>query len=247
MSSRLILITGANRGIGFGTLQALSLHSPSDHFILGCRNKEDGNQALKRLRELAVQSKIDVMEVDVTRDDSLIAFAKAVETTYGRLDVLINNAAVAFTQTSFSEMRSTYNRTFDVNVTSVAMTIDLFLPLLRQSPRGHIINVSSTRGSLGLSSSGKLPPTVTIAYCASKTALNMLTVEYGKDPANESVIIQAVSPGYCKTAFNNYRGTKDPLDGAKVIVHLLHSGTSDFGNGFWQMEDGDASPVRVPW
>lgn len=155
---------------------------------------------------------------------------------------------MGLTHTSFSEMRSTYNRTFDVNVTSVAMAIELFLPLLRQSPRGgHIINVSSARGSLGRSSSGKLPPTVAIAYCASKTALNMLTVEYGKDPANENVVVQAVSPGHCRTGFNDYRGTKDPLDGAKVIVHLLHSGTSDFGNGFWQMEDGDASPVRVPW
>lgn len=144
-------------------------------------------------------------------------------------------------------MRSTYNQTFDANVTSVAMVMDLFLPLLRQSLRGQIINVSSARGSLGLSSSGRLPPTVAIAYCASKTALNMLTVEYGKAAENKNVAIQAVSPGHCKTAFNNYRGTKDPLDGAKVIVHLIHSGTSDFGNGFWQMEDGDASPVKVPW
>jgi len=63
--------------------------------------------------------------------------------------------------------------------------------------------------------------------------------------ANENVVIQAVGPGHCRTAFNNYRGTKDLLDGAKVIVHLLHS--SDFGNGFWQIEDGDALLVRVPW
>ena len=74
----------------------------------------------------------------------------------------------------------------------------------------------------------------------------MLTVKCGKDPANENVVIQAVSLGHCRTGFNDFRGTKDPLDGAKVIVHLLHSATSDFGNGFWQMEDGDASPVRVP-
>lgn len=73
-------------GIGFATLQALSLRNPTDHFILGCRNKENGKQAVSQLRELGVQSQIDVLEVDVTRDDSLIAFAKAVETTYGKLD-----------------------------------------------------------------------------------------------------------------------------------------------------------------
>lgn len=169
------------------------------------------------------------------------------QSPYNSCLVLINNIAVGLTHTSFSEMRSAYNQTFDVNVTSVAMAMELFLPLLRQSPRGHIINVSSARASLALSSSGRLPPTVAIAYCASKTALNMLTVEYGKDPANENIVIQSVSPGHCRTAFNNYRGTKDPLDGAKVIVHLVHSGTSNFDNGFWQMEEGDSSPVRVPW
>jgi NAD(P)-dependent dehydrogenase (short-subunit alcohol dehydrogenase family) len=144
-------------------------------------------------------------------------------------------------------MRTAYNRTFDVNVTSVAMAMDVFLPLLRESPHGQVINVSSARGSLELSSSGQLPPTVAMAYCASKTALNMLTVEYGKASENRNVIFQSISPGHCKTEFNNYRGRKEPLDGAKVIVALLGADSGDFGSGFWQMEEGDVLPVRVPW
>lgn len=112
MSSRLILITGANRGkvtpeprvtliqstqvekhfvndlpgIGFATVQALGLRSPSDHFILGCRNKQNGDKAASQLRDLGVQSNVDVFEVDLTCDDSLVAFAKAIEDTYGKLD-----------------------------------------------------------------------------------------------------------------------------------------------------------------
>lgn len=148
---------------------------------------------------------------------------------------------------SFADMRTAYNRTFDVNVSSVAMSMDVFLPLLRKSVRGQVINVSSARASLELSSSGQLPPTVAIAYCASKTALNMVTVEYGKASENCSIVFQAVSPGHCKTAFNNYRGHKEPLDGAKVVVALLDGAAGRFGSGFWQMEDGDLTPVRVPW
>lgn len=161
--------------------------------------------------------------------------------------VLVKNAGVGLIHDSFAEMRTAYNRTFDVNVTSAAMTMDVFLSLLRESPHGRVINVSSARASLELSSSGKLPPTVAIAYCASKTALNMLTVEYGKATENRSVVFQAVSPGYCKTEFNNYRGRKEPLEGAKVIVALMDDDAGRFGRGFWQMEDGDATPVRVPW
>ncbi|QKX60405.1 uncharacterized protein TRUGW13939_07550 [Talaromyces rugulosus] len=161
----------------------------------------------------------------MTSDDSPVTSAKEVYGRYGKLD----------------DMRTAYNRTFDVNVTSVALAMNVFLPLLRDS-------VSSSRGSLELLSSGQLPPTVAMAYCASsKTALNMLTVEYGKASENHNVVFQSVSPGHCKTEFNNCRGRKEPFDGAKVIVALLSADSGDFGSGFWQMEEGDTTPVGVPW
>lgn len=81
-----------------------------------------------------------------------------------------------------------------------------------------------------------------MAYSASKAAVNMLTVEYNK--THENVVFQCVSPGHCKTEFNNYRGRKEPTEGPKVIVALV---CNKFGAGFWQMEDGDKTPVRVPW
>lgn len=104
MSSRLILITGANRGklvdrlnptnqalivnsgIGFAILQALSLKAPSDQFILGCREKDKGEQAIVQLRSLGVKSRIDVLQIDVTSDESLVASAKEVHDRYGKLD-----------------------------------------------------------------------------------------------------------------------------------------------------------------
>jgi NAD(P)-dependent dehydrogenase (short-subunit alcohol dehydrogenase family) len=145
---------------------------------------------------------------------------------------LTNNAGVGLIHDSFSDMRTAYNRTFDVNVTSVALAMNVFLPLLRDS-------VSSSRGSLELSFSGQLPPTVAMAYCASKTALNMLTVEYGKASENHNVVFQSVSPGHCKTEFNNCRGRTEPLDGAKVIVALLSADSGDLdGGGRYNAREG---------
>ena len=78
----------------------------------------------------------------------------------------------------------------------------------------------------------------------SKTALNALTVEYAK--VEPSVRFYAASPGHCKTAFNGYRGTKDPLDGARVVVELATAERGKYGNGFWELEGSDEC-TRVPW
>jgi NAD(P)-dependent dehydrogenase (short-subunit alcohol dehydrogenase family) len=94
--------------------------------------------------------------------------------------VLINNAAIALSPSSLNDFRHSYNTTFSINITSVALFTTAFLPLLHASPTPKVINISSARGSLTLSTDGKLPPTKAVAYSVSKTALNALTVEMQK-------------------------------------------------------------------
>ena len=169
--------------------------------------------------------------------------------------VLVNNAGIAMIPKAddFSDMRSTFNEVFNANITSVSLMTAMFLPLLRESRTGgRVINISSARGSLGRSTVGKLPPTVAVAYSVSKTALNALTVEFQKTEDAKAtagaakVSFYAASPGHCKTAFNGYRGTKDPLDGAKVVVELIEAKIGTYEGGtFWEYEkDGMA---EVPW
>ena len=249
-SHRVVLITGANRGIGFAILQALALRSPSDQYLLGCRDLSKGQAATQELRKLGINSFVDPIEIDVTSDESLRTAVQTVESKFGRLDVLINNAGAAVIPSApdFSDYRSAFSTVYDTNVSSVAITMQLFLPLLRKSPSSIVISVSSGRGSLGISSSGKMPPTVSIPYSISKTALNALTLEMAKFPENESVQFQVIGPGHCKTDFNGYRGTRDPLEGANVVVELVNAEKGAVSNaGFWQTEGASKELVRIPW
>jgi len=117
-----------------------------------------------------------------------------------------------------------------------------------------VINISSARGSLVRSTTGKLPPTAAVAYSVSKTALNALTIEAQKsedartveENGGQRVQFYAVSPGHLKTAFNGYRGPKNPLDGAEVVVRLVIASKDQVdGGSFWEFEEGEMR--KVPW
>ncbi|KAG8530329.1 uncharacterized protein KY384_004831 [Bacidia gigantensis] len=245
--ARTILITGANRGIGFSILQALATRSPSDCYLLGCRKAEDGEAAISQFRNLGITAEIHVVVLDVSNESSIKAAEQIIRTTYQNLDVMINNAGIALLEApDHSNIPEIYAATFQTNVTGVALMMSTFLPLLKAtSTDPRIINVSSARGSLYLASSGKLPPSTTRSYCVSKAALNMLTVEYAR--AEPEVKICAAEPGSCKTAFNGFRGQKDPLDGAKVVVELALADKRKYVGGFWGMNTEDKEAQEVPW
>ena len=177
--------------------------------------------------------------------------------TYLLHTVLINNAGIARIPTNLTDFRSAYDITFSTNITSVALVTAAFLPLLYASLAPKVINVSSARGSLTRSTQGKLPPTAAVAYSVSKTALNALTIEFqkaedarvaaGKKHGESGrVRIWAVSPGHLRTAFNNFRGTKEPLGGAEVVVRLVCEEDGEREGGtFWEFEGGEMR--EVPW
>ncbi|KAJ9609706.1 hypothetical protein H2200_006034 [Cladophialophora chaetospira] len=250
---RLILVTGANRGIGFAIIQAFASNAAtaSSAFLLGCRDVEKGKEAVEHLRELGLALNVSLMTIDVTSDASIRHAVDNVEKQYGHLDVLINNAGYGAIPSApdFSDWREIYAKVLDTNVTSVALTTQLFLPLLRKSSDGgRVINVSSGRGSIALSASGQLPPTVSIPYCISKTALNMLVIEMSRDPANKNVEFQLVGPGHCKTAFNGYRGTREPIEGANVVVELVKAAKGTYKTvGFWETKGSSLDLIEIPW
>jgi NAD(P)-dependent dehydrogenase (short-subunit alcohol dehydrogenase family) len=154
--------------------------------------------------------------------------------------VLINNAGWAAKIDDLSSFRETYARILDINVISVHLTTEYFLPLLKAAPDGRVINVSSSRGSIARSLSGNYPLHI-IPYSASKSALNMTTVELQR--TYPEIRFHAACPGHCKTGFNGFRGPKDPLDGARVVVQLVASPRDTYASGFWEYDEGDMRMV----
>ncbi|KAK5467570.1 hypothetical protein LTS15_000543 [Exophiala xenobiotica] len=252
-SPLVILCTGANRGIGFAIIQALANHpqTTGSFLLLGCRDTEKGTDAIQELRKKGTtsSSSVEPLIIDVTSDVSIQDAVAVVKRQYGRLDVLVNNAGCAAVPAASEppDWREIYTRVYDTNVTSVALVMQNFLPFLRGSG-GRVINISSARGSTSLASGKILPPTVSIPYSVSKAALNLLTVEMSRQPANGNVEFQLVGPGHCRTAFNGVRGTRDPLEGANVVVGLVTAEKGTFRNaGFWETRSGSMDLVEIPW
>ncbi|KAK4077161.1 uncharacterized protein Triagg1_4128 [Trichoderma aggressivum f. europaeum] len=202
-----ILVTGGNRGIGFGIAQALANRIPSSTIILACRNLASGREAIDQLRGQGISSKLDAVQLDIEDIQSITTAVEAVNDRYGKLDgayiekspcascylyniqlmqfavlllVLINNAAsLEMPQTQdLAELRDCSNINFNRCVTSNILVTKAFVPLLRKSPWPRVIMNSSARGSLGRTASRELPPVALIDYCVCKAALNMLTLHY---------------------------------------------------------------------
>ncbi|KAF4844418.1 Short-chain dehydrogenase/reductase tropE [Colletotrichum siamense] len=247
-----ILVTGGNRGIGFGVVQAIANRLPDSLVIIGCRSTVAGDEAMTELRELGVKANLDVLLLDIEDDASITAAVATVDQKHGKLDVLINNAAKLEVADSaeLSEIRSKTNAVYNNCITSNAIVTQAFLPLLRKAEYPRVIMNSSARGSLTRTASRELPPVSLVDYCVAKAALNMLTLHFQlaeeQRQDGNRVIFWATSPGHCKTAFNNFRGVKDPIDGAEAIVRLLESekGVTEPGT-FWEFEQGEFR--MVPW
>lgn len=139
----------------------------------------------------------------------------------------MNNAGIAVVQKedTLANLRNSSNATFNSNITSVAAVTSTFLPLLRLPSHPRVIHISSGRASLQRITEANFPPRAVVAYLISKVALNALTIEQQKQEnarkEGEKVDFFTMNPGHCKTAFNGWKGPKDPVDGAEVVVQLV--------------------------
>lgn len=260
-SPRVVLITGANQGLGHAILQIAGLRKSSYTYILGSRDLKNGREALKKLRGLGVKADIKVLELDVTNDDNVRSAVDFVGTTYGKLDILVNNAGIIQRppEDDLARIRQTYNHILNVNITSVAVLTIAFTPLLYKSSDPKVINISSGLGSIHNSLTkkmGRSPP-----YGASKIGLNGLTVHMqvaendrieaeakdGQKTGKPRIRYFVCAPGALKTRFTNfYQLGRSPQDGAEVVVQLLADEKHTYeGGSYWEYEAGEMR--EVPW
>lgn len=220
-AKRIALVTGANKGIGLEISRNLS--GAGCTVLLGARNAERGRQAVGALEESGL-SDVHLIEVDVTRQDSVTAAAQQIESEYGRLDILVNNAGVNVRGDGLPGLadQEAVERVFDTNFFGALRVAQAMLPLLRKSSAGRIVNISSGLGSLTFNSDPSWLGynTKLIGYGASKAALNMLTVHLAYELRDTKIKVNSADPGYTKTDLNNNTGTQPVEVGAIEATRL---------------------------
>jgi NAD(P)-dependent dehydrogenase (short-subunit alcohol dehydrogenase family) len=244
------LVTGANQGIGLQIAKDLVAHGFT--VLVGSRNLERGESAAEEVGPDA-----HALQLDVTDQASIAAAAERVRNELGRLDVLVNNAAISHTRrlqgmsveefakstlpsnVSLDELRAV----FETNVFGVVAVTQAMLPLLREAPSARIVNVSSGAGSLTRNSDPAFPLRSIFGpvYPASKTALNAMTLAMAIELESTGIKVNAVSPGFTKTNLNNYAGTQTVEEGARAPVRLALLGP-DGPTGTFSGNDG-----AIPW
>jgi NAD(P)-dependent dehydrogenase (short-subunit alcohol dehydrogenase family) len=248
MNTRTILVTGANKGIGFHIARGLAKQGHT--VLLGARSEERGEQAATTLRNEGLDARF--LHLDVTDQTLVATAAKQVESEFGRLDALVNNAGIALADGDWNTSELTVETTrkvFETNVIGVVSVTNAFLPLLRESEAGRIVNVSSEVGSFGFITDPNQPfaGMQVGAYGASKSALNMLTVSYAVELKDTPIKINAMTPGYTKTDLNENKGWRAPEESAKVAVDLALLSEDGPSGGFFQEGLDYHADTTVPW
>ncbi len=240
MTGRTVLITGANKGIGFET--ARQLGRLGYRVWLGSRDEARGRAGAERL--VAEGHDVRVLAIDVASDASVRDAAARVEAEDGKLDVLVNNAGIPGGRAApgaqpVDEIKDVY----ETNVFGAIRVTQAFLPLLKAAGEASVVMVSSGLGSLGWLSDPSNPfyGVNILGYNTSKTALNAVTVSFAKDLKNSGIRVNAADPGYTATDFNGHTGYRTVEQAAAGIVWLATQDASGPTGGFFFEQE------RVPW
>jgi NAD(P)-dependent dehydrogenase (short-subunit alcohol dehydrogenase family) len=231
--TRVALVTGANRGIGFETCRLLA--QLGLQVVLTSRDKVKGEKAVQCLQDdgLAVL----YHPLDVTEKQSITRISTYIRRQFGRLDVLVNNAAI-YADVGMSILdvpMETFRQTMDINFYGALHLCRLFVPLMRQNGYGRVVNVSSGMGAFA-EMGGR-----TGAYRISKAALNVLTVILANEVRGANIRVNAVCPGWVRSDMGGPYAPRSLAKGAETIVWLATLPDDGPTGGFFR----DQKPI--PW
>jgi NAD(P)-dependent dehydrogenase (short-subunit alcohol dehydrogenase family) len=242
---RIALVTGANQGVGLQVAKGLTV-------LVGSRNFERGEAAAKEIGPGAI-----ALQLDVTDRVSIADAAERIRKEFGRLDLLVQNAAISNTRkgnlslheyakttrpsnVSLDELRTVW----ETNVFGVLAVYQAMLPLLRESSDARIVNVSSGVGSLTVNADPTYPYHSMFGpiYPASKAALNAITLAIMIELESTDIKVNLVSPAFTKTNLNGYQGTESVEDGSREVVRVAMLGPDGPTGTFTRWEN-----ETIPW
>jgi NAD(P)-dependent dehydrogenase (short-subunit alcohol dehydrogenase family) len=226
---RVALVTGANRGIGLEVCRQLAQRGYVA--VLGARDPERGERAAAELREQGLD--VRACQLDVSDPASVEAAAGWMQDELGRVDAVVNNAAILYDtwQRGVDADLDQVRAALDTNLLGAWRVVQALLGLLRQSPAGRIVNVSSGAGALNDMGGG------TPAYRTSKAALNALTRILAAELRADRILVNAICPGWVATDMGG-AGGRPVAEGAAGIVWAVELPDDGPSGGFFR--DGRA-------
>jgi len=254
---RVAVVTGANKGIGYCIAQSLMSSGLFSTVIIGCRSEERGKAA-------AAELGTEFLPLDVGNAASTKAFAEAVAAKHGRLDVLVNNAAIAYKGSDPTPFAEQTKPTLDINYRGTMEVTQALLPLLRRGEDARIVNVASMAGKLS-----QLSQPLQAKFSSAALTLSGLSqlvddfesdVQAGRHAARgwgrsnyglsklavisatkvlareePAIKVNACCPGYCDTDMSSHRGPRSAADGAQNAVVLATMPAAECPSGaFYQ-------------
>jgi NAD(P)-dependent dehydrogenase (short-subunit alcohol dehydrogenase family) len=244
LSGKIALVTGGARGLGLETSRQLA--ALGAHVIIAARDETKARDAAATLRGYGFAA--SALKLDVTSVEDRQAAYAAIEKAHGRLDVLINNAAVlldspdggtpAIRQPS-EALPGVLRETFEANFFAPVFLTQMLLPLLKRAEAGRIVNVSSIRGSLTHLSDPTSPvyPIRALGYDTSKAALNAFTILIAEELRGTPIKINAIHPGWVRTEMGGQRANMGLEEGARTAVRYATLSEDGPTGGFFFLND----------
>ncbi len=235
-SAKIALITGANKGIGLETARQLGKQGIT--VLIGARDESRGDAAVAELKSEGITA--HGVRLDVTDAASVQAASAKIEKEFGRLDILINNAGVldyGGEATPSTVSQEILRSTFDLNFFGLIAVTQAMLPLIRKSPAGRIVNLTSILSSIAEHADPNSPifGAKFIAYDASKASVNMFTNHLAHELRDTPVKVNAAHPGWVKTDMGGPDAPMNISDGAKTSVMLATLPDTGPSGGFFHM------------